>query len=154
MDRRLILRALTLSAWFGSWFEIFIQKHMTANLGRLIPAVILCLLGFIVFWISTRHIKNKNFLVISNIEKPDLHLITGPYRFIRHPFYTSYILCYVSASLVIDALWLQGIILSLIGFYVESARREENNFLDSSFSDSYKAYRKKTGMFFPKIFKS
>ena len=37
----------------------------------------------------------------------------------------------------------------MAAFYLSAARQEEKKFLNSSLADSYRRYRKSTGMFFP-----
>lgn len=74
---------------------------------------------------------------------------SGPYRFIRHPFYTSYSLTWLAAAVASAhpvAFIAMGV---MVAFYLTAARSEERKFLSSSLADSYRHYRKSTGMFLP-----
>jgi protein-S-isoprenylcysteine O-methyltransferase Ste14 len=76
---------------------------------------------------------------------------SGPYRFIRHPIYTAFLLI-LGSTLLISANWLVG--LAWIGMTVlEVASRigfEENLMLEY-FGDPYRAYMKRTGPLLPKL---
>lgn len=84
------------------------------------------------------------------IEEQSL-ITSGPYRFVRHPIYTAFLLILCS-TLVISANWFVG--LAWIGMTVlEVASRigfEENLMLEY-FGDQYREYRKRTGRLLPKF---
>ena len=75
---------------------------------------------------------------------------SGPYRWVRHPFYDAVALC-VLANGVIAANWFLlltgGLVVVLL---VVRTRREEERLL-LRFGDSYRAYVERTGRFLPKI---
>lgn len=75
---------------------------------------------------------------------------TGPYRWVRHPFYTSFALAIVANTLV-TANWfifLTGLLaLTLI---VIRCRKEEEN-LVARFGEKYKSYARRTGRFIPRV---
>ena len=79
-------------------------------------------------------------------------LITaGPYRFIRHPIYTAFLLI-LGSTLLISSNWLIG--LSWTGMTVleiVSRIRFEESLMLEYFGDQYRAYMKKTGRLLPKI---
>jgi len=86
-------------------------------------------------------------------EMPEDHklIVTGPYRYIRHPSYMGYFLMFVGLSMI----WLN--LLSFLPFigiagYVRVTDIEEQ-LLMKRFGTEYEVYRKKTGRFFPKVFK-
>ncbi len=75
---------------------------------------------------------------------------SGPYRWVRHPFYDAVALCVVANSLAASNWFLLltgGVLLSLI---VLRTRREEEN-LVARFGDCYRTYMERTGRFFPRI---
>ena len=79
-------------------------------------------------------------------------LITaGPYRLIRHPIYTAFLLI-LGSTFLISSNWLIG--LSWIGMTVleiVSRIRFEESLMLEYFGDSYRAYMKKTGRLLPKL---
>ncbi len=80
---------------------------------------------------------------------PDHLVSSGPYRWVRHPFYSSYLLVLV-AGWVASAAWWYGIVVLLGGLqYLLAARHEEAKFMASPLREAYAAYRKRTGMLLP-----
>ena len=75
---------------------------------------------------------------------------TGPYRWVRHPFYVSLALCVLASSLL-AANWFLflsgGLVVALI---MVRTRMEEEKLL-SRFGNSYQAYMERTGRFLPRI---
>lgn len=84
-------------------------------------------------------------------ELPDSLVQHGPYRFVRHPFYTSYLLFWSSWALAIWSVWAVPFLVALFVIYVVAARGEEEKFSRSDLSGSYAAYRAKVGFLFPRL---
>ena len=83
-------------------------------------------------------------------EKPEL-IDSGVFRVIRHPIYTGAILFYLGAILITFSLLSAVFWLVIILAYFLIARYEER-ILTKEFGEGYTAYKKRTGMLFPKIF--
>jgi protein-S-isoprenylcysteine O-methyltransferase Ste14 len=79
----------------------------------------------------------------------------GPYRFVRHPFYLSYILCWCGASVYVAEGWQAFpaliIALTMAWMYYRTACAEESDLLSSAMGVRYGDYKARTGMFFPKL---
>jgi len=73
----------------------------------------------------------------------------GPYRWIRHPMYTSFFTGYVGALLLLQSWPFLIPILFAPGFYVMS--RVEEEILEQRFPDAYARYRAEAGRFLPKL---
>ena len=74
----------------------------------------------------------------------------GPYRWVRHPLYSSAALIVVALSLV-AANWFFFVAgMALLCLLVVRTRTEEAN-LVARFGDSYRQYMKRTGRFVPKL---
>jgi protein-S-isoprenylcysteine O-methyltransferase Ste14 len=74
----------------------------------------------------------------------------GIYRYVRHPLYASLIWMFLGCSLIYSHLTaLLSVVLVFIPMMVYRARQEERFLLEEF--EEYPAYRKRTGMFFPKI---
>jgi hypothetical protein len=86
-------------------------------------------------------------------EMPDDHklIVTGPYRYIRHPSYTGYFLMFIGLSMMWLNLMSSLPLLGIVG-YVRVADIEEQ-LLTKRFGTKYEIYRKETGRFIPKAFK-
>jgi len=75
---------------------------------------------------------------------------SGPYRWVRHPFYLAFLMAMIADSLVMANWFLAltgGLAVSLI--FIRTAREEAN--LLSRFGDDYRQYMETTGRFFPRL---
>jgi protein-S-isoprenylcysteine O-methyltransferase Ste14 len=92
--------------------------------------------------------KNITDTVVTR--KEHFLVTTGPYRWVRHPFYLSFAVCTLANTLV-TANWFvfasAGVVLVLL--MIRTAKEEEN--LIARFGDDYRSYMKKTGRFLPRL---
>jgi protein-S-isoprenylcysteine O-methyltransferase Ste14 len=85
------------------------------------------------------------------VTRRDHTLVTsGPYRWVRHPFYDSVALWFASMSLA-AANWflLAGGVVTLTLLVIRTAAEEER--LVMRFGDSYRSYMSRTGRFLPRL---
>ena len=104
--------------------------------------------GSLLFW-TLRHLgKNLTDTVVTRKEHS---LVTGgPYRWVRHPFYSSVITAMLANSLAAANwfLFLAGVLFSIL--IVIRTRKEEENLL-GRFGEEYRKYMQQTGRFLPKV---
>jgi protein-S-isoprenylcysteine O-methyltransferase Ste14 len=75
----------------------------------------------------------------------------GAYKYIRHPFYASFILVLAATVVLCPSPWsvaVAGYGLLILNF---TAAREERKLAGSAFGDEYRAYMMQSGRFFPKF---
>ena len=96
------------------------------------------------------HTLGKN-LTDTVVTRKDHELVTtGPYRFVRHPFYCAFILA-VLANATVAANWfilLTGGAAWLV--IVFRSKKEEENLI-ARFGDDYRGYMERTGRLFPRL---
>ncbi len=81
---------------------------------------------------------------------PGQDLVTdGPYRYVRHPLYTAFLLVFLGTELIVGSV-LVLLILPLSWLMVWQSRKEEE-ILRAAFRDAYRDYEQSTGMFFPRF---
>ena len=121
----------------------------SGNFLPLLPATI-CLyaLSLVLFWWAILTAKGLDFAFSDKVGNI---VTTGPFRFVRHPFYSSYILVWVGSTLLFNSLILWITLGYLMAFYFLSARKEEKVILQSEQSTTYRNYIKNVGMFLPRI---
>ncbi len=95
----------------------------------------------------------KNYSFFLKIKQNHKFVSTGPYRFIRHPIYTTYIFFHTAIFLItgnwfFGIIWIGGICLILL-----LRIRKEEELLVETFGDEYITYKQRTGSLFPPIFK-
>jgi len=146
---QLILLFVFLALWITDSFVL----HFSTFLKDMIPDFIRVPLASIVLiaaWILAR----RGMMAVFGTEREKAELIkTGVFRVIRHPIYAGAILFYLGAILITLSLVSAAFWLVIVAAYTLIARYEER-ILAEAFGEKYISYKRKSGMFFPKVFKS
>lgn len=78
----------------------------------------------------------------------------GPYQLVRHPFYSSYLLAWLSGMIATEDYWvLLPTVMVMFTIYVTAALREEREYEHGPLATEYRLYSSRTGQFFPKVWK-
>lgn len=133
--------------------QIVVTLYLMLTSGlRAAPILYLCsfmyLLSLLLFWWAIFTAKTLDFAFSDQVGNI---VTTGPFRLVRHPFYTSYILAWLSSSLLFNSMILWITLLYLVAFYFLSARKEEQIISKSVYSTEYGKYIQDVGMFLPRI---
>jgi len=113
--------------------------------GALILAVGITLLGW------AHHHLGKSFHSLV-VRKADQVLVeSGPYRTIRHPIYTAYLLNYIGGGLLASSLVLTFIPGPLFVLMVALRLGEEETAMLAQFGAGYQEYMRRTGRFLPPL---
>lgn len=129
---------------------VFTWCVCTAQLSRAWPVTpILSAVSLASFAWAVHTTRNADFAFAFAATKPSILVVSGPFHYIRHPFYTSYLIfwfatCFATTSSVC---WVGP--LTLLTCYVVAARREERLMADGDLGAEYASYASRTGMFFP-----
>lgn len=78
-------------------------------------------------------------------------LTDGPYRWIRHPFYASYLLVWAGWALATGSGWSLIPLSVMAGLYLIAAQYEERLFAATPLAREYALYRSRAGLFWPKV---
>lgn len=103
------------------------------------------------FWRCIQ-VNKKKPLTGAYMENLPVHLqVSGPYKYIRHPFYTAYMLSYFGGALACQFLW-SGILVAIpLVIYTHASLYEEAKFMESGLGSRYLAYKAKAGRFWPRM---
>ncbi len=137
-----------------TWLSSIVIWYYSSNPNseKWIFGSIMLILDLVLFMCAKRVATKKLTLAFSN-DSPKFILQEGPYRYIRHPFYTSYLFCYLIVAAVLNH-WVLWINFScMLAIYLWAALREEQKFKNSPLKGEYLLYRKKAGLFYPKIYR-
>jgi protein-S-isoprenylcysteine O-methyltransferase Ste14 len=77
--------------------------------------------------------------------------VTGPYRYVRHPFYLNYMLAFLGVAVAFPSLKVVGVCALDIGLSVYMAIDDERMLLASPIAVNYRVYRGRVGMFVPRF---
>ncbi len=104
----------------------------------------LYLISLALFWWAIRA-ASKDRLNIAFSDQHSSRLVTnGPYRFLRHPIYASYLWAWTAGAVAIVPWW-GWIPFAVMGWqYLSAIRFEERQFLSGPLADEYQAYSRRT----------
>lgn len=99
--------------------------------------------GWLFIWTILFTLQNR--LPLAFDPAPSRVLLSdGPYQYLRHPFYTSYMLCWLGCFAATPSIILLPPISILAGLYWIAMQREERSLLNS-FGEQYLTYRRASG---------
>jgi len=96
----------------------------------------------------THQALGKNWSAQLEIREQHTLVTSGPYRWVRHPMYTTFFLQGL-ASLLVSANWVIGGSFLFQGIVAPSRVGEEEALMIEEFGDQYRAYMQRTGRFLP-----
>lgn len=100
---------------------------------------------------AVRTTRAARLLFVYDEGQPHQLLREGPYRHLRHPFYTSYVLLWAGWGLATWSPFVIPSVVALTALYVYAARGEEAKFARSEMAEEYARYRRETGFFWPRF---
>ena len=140
----LVVLAATLTYLYLAW--TLSQPLVSQTVGFLLQCA-----GLWLFVITLRASRRGRLRMAFDEGNPRGLVTEGPYQYVRHPFYVSYII-YFAGFAIATWSWIAVLPLGiLLVIYVLAARMEEGKFANTPMSAEYQAYRRRTGFFFPKI---
>ena len=104
--------------------------------------------GSLFFW--TLHNLGKNLTDTVVTRKEHFLVTSGPYRWVRHPFYSSGTL-FMLANAVAAANWFLALAGVLFFILILIRTQKEEQILLARFGDEYRNYMRQTGRFLPRI---
>ena len=105
---------------------------------------------FLLTW--TFHNLGKNITDTVVTRKEHFLVTSGPYRWVRHPFYVSFQLVVLAVSLMM-ACWFVLAIGSVVLLLLILRTAKEEEKLIERFGDEYRRYMERTGRFWPRLFR-
>ena len=116
--------------------------------GRWCGFVLIALWGVLFVWTFQTLGKNLTDTVVTR--KEHTLVTSGPYRYVRHPFYLAFFIAVLGGSIVTANWFLFLTSLIPFAFLVARTRIEEDKLVER-FGDEYRDYTAKTGRFFPRF---
>lgn len=113
---------------------------------------LLYVLATAIFWWSCIVARTAQLNFLGSTQAPTKILRFGPFGYVRHPFYTSYIISWLAACVAVPSIVTTLILVVLTAIYTLAARREELGFLVSPLSRAYSEYCAVTKRFLPGIY--
>lgn len=119
-------------------------------LAQLVGLAIECV-GVWLFWMALRASREAQLRMAFDAANPHGLVTTGPYRYLRHPFYTSYLVFWIGWAIATWSPWSLIPLLAITVIYVTAALGEERKFSRTELAEAYEDYRRQTGFFWPRL---
>ena len=113
--------------------------------------IILMPVSLILFWQAIRASRAASLRYAFDTELPRQLVTDGPYRYIRHPFYSSYLIFWTGWAIATWSIWAVVPIIAMAILYTSAARYEEKRLGESEMGRAYALYRKQAGLFWPRF---
>ncbi|MEW6194263.1 MAG: isoprenylcysteine carboxylmethyltransferase family protein [Bacteroidota bacterium] len=129
----------------------FFDRPKNINYVVSAAGVVLALIGVVLNIFAARELVKIKF-TMKGLGLPDRLITNGIYRTIRHPSSLGIIFLLTGWYLVWNAFYCIYFIVPtiIIGVYIEN--KYEEKYLEKTFGDEFRAYKKSVGMYFPKIY--
>jgi protein-S-isoprenylcysteine O-methyltransferase Ste14 len=149
-ERTASKRLLEVSAYVSAFVQLLVILISPAvPLALQVFGIALYGLALVVFgWARAAHGSQRPAFVGVDV-KPSFLTQTGPYRVIRHPIYTAYVLAWLAGPVIAAQPWLLLTTVWMFVLHYRAARQEELSFAHTPFAQEYAAYQRRTGMFVP-----
>lgn len=135
--------SLASMAWF---LERLLVDHLASYW---LLAAAMTIVAFGLFWWTVRATNRRRLTLAFDDDQPTFLHRQGPYRWVRHPFYASYILFWLASSLATPSLLPWIVPVCFMAIYVVAAMKEESKFEASFLGQEYAWYRSEVGMLLP-----
>lgn len=112
---------------------------------------VLALMALVLYEWTRRTVMDRHLYTGLGGEVPAAVCESGPYRFVRHPFYLSYMVAFLGAVVAFPSLETAGVCILAIALFIYMAYDDERVLLRSALAADYGAYRRRVGMFLPGV---
>lgn len=126
------------------WIES--QPWLASVLGLVIECLALWL-----FWAAIKASRAARLKMAFDVQNPHGLVTSGPYRYLRHPFYTSYLIFWIGWAIATWSPWSIIPLAVIVVIYVLAALGEEKKFSRTAMAEDYASYRAQTGFFWPRL---
>ncbi|MDR3471329.1 MAG: isoprenylcysteine carboxylmethyltransferase family protein [Devosia sp.] len=116
-----------------------------------LAGLVLELASLALFWAAIRASRQARLRFAFDPGLPHGIIEGGPYRYLRHPFYVSYLLFWFGWGIAIWSVWTLPFLIAFVAFYANAARGEERKFAATAFAPDYERYKRTAGFFWPKL---
>jgi protein-S-isoprenylcysteine O-methyltransferase Ste14 len=96
-------------------------------------------------------IRERGFYVAWSGNVPAALCDHGPYAYVRHPIYASYILAFLALLVAMPGFVTLAVFAFNLALFSPAARSDERSLASGAFAAEYALYKQRTGMFLPRI---
>jgi protein-S-isoprenylcysteine O-methyltransferase Ste14 len=141
----------------GSVFGVLVVVFVAASSVELgtyfarLGAVLMFSISLALFWWAARAYGDLRPSIAFSPGAPCDLVTSGPYKFMRHPFYSAYMMFWLAFAVHSWNILALVPALSMGVIYYKAAKGEEEAIMSSALRDAYIDYSKSAGMFLPRL---
>ena len=153
-SRRMPPGANLVSAAVLITLAVFLVLLWTGGPSPITALLVALVLEAVALWLFHRTIaasRDGGLHFAFDVDNPVSLVTAGPYAYVRHPFYTSYLIFWTGFAIGTWSVWAVPVLAIIYVLYTVAARGEEGKFASSDMAPDYAAYRARTGMFWPRL---
>ena len=129
---------LTAMTWF------YVQTPFVQIAGLVLQCLALAL-----FWITIRETREAKLLAVFTAQNPGSLVTTGPYKYVRHPFYSSYLLFWLGWTIATETVVSMLLFAIMFVTYWRAASQEEDKFENTPMAEQYAQFKRGRTRFIP-----
>jgi len=133
------------------WLMIAASQRTELFLPLAIPATVFLVGGLVLFQWASNSIRGRFFSYIGNSDTPQFVFDGGPFAYIRHPFYASYLITNTAVAMAFPSWASVATAIGTLALLWGATVFEERKFEKSPSAAEYRAYIARTGRFLPKL---
>ena len=131
----------------------FLVHAFSERLHATIAVIPLILVAVTMFLWAVKHSRSEQLSLAFDTRTTVKGIITsGPWKYVRHPFYTSYIVFWLACALGTRHPTSIIVLIALSFIYGYSAMQEEASLSQGKYGNDYRLYQKNARFFLPKLF--
>ena len=131
--------------------NIYLMWTVTQPLLAQAVGFVLQAAGIGLFFLAIQASRGARLRMAFDEGNPRGLVTSGPYKYVRHPFYTAYIIFFTGFAIATWSVVAVFPLAILIVIYIAAARMEEGKFRNTPMAADYEQYRKRAGLFWPKL---
>jgi protein-S-isoprenylcysteine O-methyltransferase Ste14 len=145
------VRFAIFASYLGIIAFVYLMLRDGHTLAPLVAALIIFVGSFALFLWAVRTTRSNGLSLAFDPKPPHFIARAGPYRYIRHPFYASYILFWLACTVATLHPFMLVFLAGFSAINLTAAFREEHAFESSRFAAEYMSYRKTAGLLWPRL---
>jgi protein-S-isoprenylcysteine O-methyltransferase Ste14 len=138
-----LLSGLLLGMWNGMK-GTYDPAHWAAG-------AVIALASVVLYESARRVITGRGFSLALSAAVPQSVCVEGPYRLVRHPVYSSYLLAFLATLVAFPSAASATLFAINLAFFVYAAAAEERVLASSPLASAYCDYKNSAGMFLPRL---
>jgi protein-S-isoprenylcysteine O-methyltransferase Ste14 len=116
---------------------------------RGVAAALIFLCSVMLYEWARRSVRGRGFSVGLSGRVPDSVFQEGPYAYVRHPFYLSYMLAFAASALALPQIPTLVVCIANLALFTYMAISDERTIEDSPLALDYATYKQSVGRFLP-----